>query len=288
MKKVAIVGSTGMLGQSVTKAFVQAGFDVTVLVRDVGKANQYFDSSVKVIRGDLRDMNAIRQAFREQDAIYLNLSVDPNSAEKAFQPERDGLDNILLVARECGIKRIGFLSSLVRLYQGMNGFNWWVFDIKHKALTKIKNSGITFSIFYPSTFMESFDKGAYRQGNNLMLAGESRHKMFLIAGADYGIQVVKAYQLNNGNQEYVVQGQEGFTADEAARLLVENYRKASVRIIKMPFGLLKFMGRFTNKFNYGAHIIEALNNYPEKFEAETTWQTLGKPQTRFVDYIRHD
>lgn len=56
--------------------------------------------------------------------------------------------------------------------------------------------------------------------------------------------------------------------------------------MKAPVGLLKFFGKFTNKFNYGANIIEALNNYPEKFEAEKTWQDLGKPQVKFIDYIK--
>jgi len=32
-------------------------------------------------------------------------------------------------------------------------------------------------------------------------------------------------------------------------------------------------------------MIEALNNYPEMFEAEKTWEMLGKPQTQFKEYI---
>ena len=50
--------------------------------------------------------------------------------------------------------------------------------------------------------------------------------------------------------------------------------------------MLKFMGLFSNKFIYGAKIVDALNNYPEKFESERTWEDLGKPETRFIDYIQ--
>jgi hypothetical protein len=46
------------------------------------------------------------------------------------------------------------------------------------------------------------------------------------------------------------------------------------------------MGLFSNKFSYGAKIVEALNNYPEKFESEKTWEELGKPETKFIDYIQ--
>lgn len=285
MNKIAIIGATGMLGQPVTHAFISAGFEVTVFARNTDKARLAFGESVRVVEGTLKDTEKIQALLQDQESLYLNLSVEQASAESDFQPEREGLDTILAIAKEMGIRRIGYLSSLVHFYQGQNGFQWWAFDIKQKAVEKIRNSGISYSIFYPSTFMESFDKGAYRQGNNLALAGTSKYKMYLIAGVDYGKQVVKAFQLNNGNNEYAIQGQEGFTADEAAKFYVDNYSKQKVKILKAPVGMLRFMGLFSNKFSYGAKIVDALNNYPEKFESEKTWAELGKPETRFIDYI---
>jgi NAD(P)-dependent dehydrogenase (short-subunit alcohol dehydrogenase family) len=286
MNKIAIIGATGMLGQPVTEAFVHAGFEVTIFARNINKATRAFGQSVRMVEGNLADTEKIKSLLTGQEGLYLNLSVEQASAESEFQPEREGLDNILHIAKQSGIRRIGYLSSLVHFYQGQNGFSWWVFDIKQKAIEKIKHSGIPYSIFYPSTFMESFDKGAYRQGSNLALAGTSKYKMYLIAGTDYGKQVVRAFQIDNGSHEYAIQGQEGFTADEAAKFYVEHYTKEKVRILKAPVGMLKFMGLFANKFSYGAKIVEALNNYPEKFESETTWAALGKPETRFIDYIR--
>jgi hypothetical protein len=134
--------------------------------------------------------------------------------------------------------------------------------------------------------MENFDKGPYRQGNSINLAGSSKYPMYLISGDDYGKQVVKAFELDNENTEYIVQGQEGFTADDAAKLFADNYKKAKIKVAKLPFGVLKFFGLLSKKFNYAANIVDALNNYPEKFEAEKTWQELGKPQTKFIDYIK--
>jgi hypothetical protein len=282
MKKIAIIGSTGMLGQPVTKAFIDAGFEVSLLVRNSDKAKTLFGSKVRIVKGDVKDTDSLKQLLSGQDAVYLNLSVTQTSGEKEFQSEREGLKNILQVAKACDIKRIGYLSSLVQFYTGIN---WWALDLKKDAVKQIKQSGLVYSIFYPSTFMESFDKGAYRQGNMISLAGTSNYPMYLIAGVDYAKQVVKAFENNNGNHEYVVQGQEGFIADDAAKLFVDNYKLAKVKVAKLPYGLLKFFGRFSKKFNYAANIVDALNNYPEKFEAEKTWQDLGKPQTRFIDYI---
>jgi hypothetical protein len=134
--------------------------------------------------------------------------------------------------------------------------------------------------------MESFDKGAYRQGNSINLAGTSKYPMYLIAGDDYAKQVVKAFENGNGDMEYVVQGQEGYTADDAGKAFANNYKKSKVKVAKLPLGLLKFLGNFSNKFDYAANIVDALNNYPEKFEAEKTWADLGKPETKFIDYIK--
>jgi uncharacterized protein YbjT (DUF2867 family) len=287
MKKIAIIGSTGMLGQPVTKEFIKAGFEVTLLARDPEKTTRIFGDTIRTVAGDLKDLNSLKELMKGQDALYINLSVEQKSGIHDFQPEREGLANILEVLKESGIKRVGYLSSLVHLYEGQNGFHWWAFEIKKDAVNKIKACGIPYSVFYPSTFMESFDKGGYRQNNNVMLAGESKYPMHLIAGSDYGKQVVKAFELDKGNNNYVVQGTEPYTADDAARLFVAHYTKANMKVMKMPFGVLKFFGMLTHKFNYGAKIIDALNNYPEKFEAETTWQELGRPQTGFLDYIKN-
>lgn len=286
IKKVAVIGATGMLGQPVTRELLRAGFEVSILVRNVEKAQKIFSAGVRTIKGSLEDIGSIKEWMEGQDALYLNLSVDQNSSENYFQPEREGLENLLAAARSFPQMRIGYLSSLVQFYQGRNGFHWWVFALKQEALAKIKNSGHPYSVFYPSTFMENFDKGAYVQGNKILLAGRSVHPMFFISGKDYGRQVVKAFQQDQGNREYVIQGPEAYTADEAARIYAANYASPKLSLLKMPLGLLYFLGNFSKKLNYGAHIIDALNNYPEKFEAGKTWEELGRPETTFTDYIR--
>jgi uncharacterized protein YbjT (DUF2867 family) len=284
MKKIAIIGSTGMLGQPVTKAFITSGFEVSLLVRDVDKAKELFGAKVRIVKGDLKDTSSLKELINGQDGVYLNLSVEQSSGINDFQAERDGLKNILQVAKSSNIKRIGYLSSLVQFYTGVN---WWVLDIKKAAVKNIKQSRLNYSIFYASTFMESFDKGAYQQGNSINLAGISKYRMYLIAGADYGRQVVRAFGNDNGNNEYVVQGQDGYTADDAAKIFIEHHQRNKIKVIKLPFGLLKFLGRLSRKFNYAAHIVDVLNNYEEKFEAENTWRELGKPQIRFIDYAKN-
>lgn len=279
MKKIAVIGGTGMIGKPVVKAFAAQGYEVTVLARN-GHNNDSL-GNVKYIKGDLENKVDIKRLLNGQEYVYLNLSVKPESSESGFQPEREGLDNILSVAKECGVKKVAYLSSLVHLYKDEN---WWVFNLKRLAISKIKTSGLDYAIFYPSTFMESFGTGAYRMGNFLCLAGTSKYKMFLIAGEDYASQVVNSFNLTHTKQEWKVQGKEGFTADTAAHYYSNLDPK--VQVIKAPLFILKLAGLFMNKFNYGYHIVNALNNYPEVLEAQKTWEILGEPQMSFEDYIK--
>ena len=166
----------------------------------------------------------------------------------------------------------------------MNGFNWWAFQIKHAAVNAIKKSGLNYSIFYPSTFMECLDKQML-QGTRIMLAGKSEAPMWFIAGKDYGVQVAWAMKkAGNDNQEYVIQGLEPFTSDEASKVFIEN-AKSKIKIMRAPLAPLKYLGIFNQRMNYAYHICEALNKYPEKFESENTWNDLGKPSTTLAEYI---
>lgn len=282
MKSIAIFGSTGLLGQSVTHAFAHAGYEVKVLVRDAQKARKLFGNSVSIIQGDLRDVEAIKNTLAGVEYVYCNLSVEPDSKETDFQAEREGLHHILELSAQYKIKRIGYMSSLVHRHRDMH---WWVFEVKKQAIQHIKQSAVHHTIFYPSTFMENFDKGGYRNGNTINLAGTSLHKMYVIAGDDYARQVVKAFDIDTGNNEYYPQGLEGFTSEEIATMFVTHYTKHQLKIARVPLFILQCIGLFSRKISYASNIIHALNTYPEIFEAEHTWNVLGKPEIKLKEYI---
>ncbi|HEY0590761.1 MAG TPA: NAD(P)H-binding protein, partial [Thermoanaerobaculia bacterium] len=228
--KIAVVGASGMLGRPVARKLIENGFDVTLLSRRPEALGQ--PEGARVVRADLFDGDSLRDAFRGMDAVYLNLSVVPGARRQGPHAETDGLRAAVDAARDTGIGRIGLISSLVMRYQGMEGFHWWAFDVKQEAVRILRSSGIPHLIFYPSSFMENFT-GSQRNGDRIMLAGRSLQKMWFIAGEDYGAMVARAFRLPPGeSREYAVQGPEAFTYDEAARVFVENYAKAPLKISK--------------------------------------------------------
>jgi uncharacterized protein YbjT (DUF2867 family) len=284
--KILFIGATGMLGKPVAAQLIQSGFDVTLLARDTNKTQSLFPK-IKIERGDVFDKTSLINAMTGMDAVYCNLSVHQTSKEKQLQPEREGIDNIIAAAKQSSIKRIACISSLIHKYEGMNNFHWWAFQIKEAAIKKIKTSGIPYTIFYPSTFMETFPYQIMR-GNKIAMLGRSEAPMWFIAAADYAKQVARSFEIaGNENKEYNIQGPEAFTFDEAAKVFIANYKKAKLSTMKAPIGLMKFFGNFSPKFNYVWHICEALNKYPEKFDSQQTWNELGKPVTRLADYAKN-
>jgi len=281
MKKILVIGSTGLLGKPATHQLIRRGYEVSLLARNPAKTRAMFPHN-KIIEGDVFDQDSLRDAFLGQDIVYLNLSIAQSSRMKELQPEREGIQNILAAAMRAKIQRIAYLSSLIKNYQGMQGFDWWALRIKNDALQKVKSSGIPYSIFYPSTFMETFYNLV--RGNTIYLVSGSRAPMWMIAADDYGRQISRAFEIATGNQEFVFQGLDPYTWDEAARIIVETNKKKILKIRKAPMGLIKFLGNFSGKINYAGKILTALNNYPEKFESEDTWKQLGKPEITLAEF----
>ncbi len=135
-EKIAIIGATGLLGKPVTKKLIEAGFEVTIIARDVEKAKVIFPET-HVIYGDLEDKMSLFEALKGQECVYLSLHVTQNSSSKDFITETDGLLHLIEAAKTNNIERIAYLSSLVKDYQGQNGFKWWVFEGSNSKLNPL-------------------------------------------------------------------------------------------------------------------------------------------------------
>jgi putative NADH-flavin reductase len=287
MLKIAIIGANGMLGRPVVHALSKSGLEISALIRNPNHLPSTLLSPSNLIEGTMASREDLKRFLYEQDTLYLNLSVKQSEKETDWHTESEGLELLLPLAREAGVKRIVYLSSLIMNYQNMNRFNWWVFDVKQNAVKMIKESGLMYTIFYPSTFMESI-ANLYKQGPFLLLAGDSKYKQYFIAAHDYANQVLKSIQNNSSeNKEYIIQGPEGFTSDEAIAVFINNYQKGKLFTLKAPLRLIKFYGSFIQKMDYGYHIIEALNNFPEKFDAEISWQELGTPKITLANFAQY-
>lgn len=285
MKKILVIGASGMLGRPVTRQLYKAGFELTLMARSPQGMRDHFPSA-RIVEGDVLDPISLVTAMDGQDGIYINLQAPRGAAQNYPLPEREGISNIIDAATYAGIKRIAYLSSLVQNYNNQDGYHWWVFDMKQSAVKRIRSCGIPYTIFFASSFMETLDQLMMR-GNKIMLAGDSKVANYFIAAEDYGKQVARSFQLpGDDNREYIIQGPEAHNWDDAAKIFISNYKKSALKTMKAPIGMMKFFGMFSSQTAYVHKICTALNNYPEKFEAEKTWNELGKPSITLAEYAQ--
>ncbi len=212
MKKIAVIGATGMLGLPVARALSEAGFAVTALARNPDAARRVLPEPIAIIAADARDEDSLRRGLAGADGLYLNLSVAAGERQGDFHTEAQGLAHILAAAAATGITRVGYLSALI----ADSPERWWVLDVWRAAIARVKASGIPSTIFYPSNFMETLAQ-RHVMGGALVTIGSALYPNYWIAGADYGRQVARAFALPEAaNREYVIQGPEPLTYAEAA------------------------------------------------------------------------
>lgn len=284
IKKLAVIGATGMLGAPVAVALAEAGFEVTALVRNVSAARRSLPASIALLQADVRDEESLRAGLAGQDGLYLNLAVSQTARPGDFHTEAQGLEHIISAARDARIKRLVYVSALIH---DTEGSTWWVLDVWRHALARIKDCGIPYTIFYPTNFMETLAQ-RHSAGGAFVMLGRSRWSNYWIAAQDFGRQVARSFALPQAaNREYVVQGPEPLTYDEAASRYLRA-RPRPARFIRVPLPLARLGGLFSRQLDYNARVMQAVLSYPETFKADATWSDLGVPTTTIEQFAAQE
>ena len=121
MKKILVTGGAGFIGSNITDFLLQKGYKVRVLDNLVtgNKDNIKHHNSnpnFEFMYGDITNLEHVRKACKEVDAICHQAALGsvPRSIEDPLSSHNtnvNGFLNILLVAKEVGIKRVVYASS---------------------------------------------------------------------------------------------------------------------------------------------------------------------------------
>jgi nucleoside-diphosphate-sugar epimerase len=119
MGMTLITGGCGFIGSHLAEALVAEGVDVRVLDNfSSGKPENLkgFGSGIEVIRGDIRDPVALRDAVKGVDHIFHEAALVSVSVSVEQPAENDAINirgtlNVLQAAREANVKRVVLASS---------------------------------------------------------------------------------------------------------------------------------------------------------------------------------
>jgi len=116
--RALVTGATGFVGAAVARALVSDGWEVRALARKGSDRRNLQRMTVEVIEGDLADIDSLARALLECEALF-HVAADYRLG--AFDPEQlyrtnvEGTRNILNAAREAGVRRIIYTSSVATI-----------------------------------------------------------------------------------------------------------------------------------------------------------------------------
>jgi uncharacterized protein YbjT (DUF2867 family) len=218
---ILVIGATGMLGEPVARHLAADGFKVRVMSRSLDRLTMYDADRFEAVEGDVEDVESLRKALEGCTGVHLNLS--------GGNLERRGAEIVSRVAFEKGVKRISVITGATTCEA-----NAWFPATRSKldAEIAVKSSGIPYTVFRCTMFMESMPKWIIQ--NKAYIVGEQPTLWHWIAAEDYAMLVSKAFATPEAeNKTFYVYGPESMTIEEALTTYTLTY--PDVKLTRIPF-----------------------------------------------------
>ena len=101
--KLLVIGATGVIGAAAVEAALDAGHDVTVLVRSPEKLGA-LAPRLRIVEGDVTDADRIAAAVEGQDAVISALGSSPDRAQLAVPAS--AARHVLAAMERHGVRRL--------------------------------------------------------------------------------------------------------------------------------------------------------------------------------------
>ncbi|MDA0823489.1 MAG: NAD-dependent epimerase/dehydratase family protein [Proteobacteria bacterium] len=115
---VLVTGASGFVGSAITRALIERGADVAVLVRDSSNQENLESLNVRIRTGDLRDKASLERACKGCDTLF-HVAADyrlwTRDSRELYASNVAGTRNLMESALETGIARIVYTSSVATL-----------------------------------------------------------------------------------------------------------------------------------------------------------------------------
>jgi dihydroflavonol-4-reductase len=116
--KALVTGATGFVGAAVARALLKVGWDVRALTRAASDRSNLTGLSVEIAVGDLNQRASLRPALEGCKALFhvaADYRLGVRNPQQLYETNVEGTRNILTAAREVGVERIVYTSSVATL-----------------------------------------------------------------------------------------------------------------------------------------------------------------------------
>lgn len=113
-----VTGGTGYIGSAVIRQLLFRKERVCCLVRETSKFKNLDGLNVRLVYGDVRDMESLHRALKSCDKVYHLAATYANwlpDAGLMYRVNEEGTRNVLTACRTAGVKKIVYCSSVAAL-----------------------------------------------------------------------------------------------------------------------------------------------------------------------------
>jgi dihydroflavonol-4-reductase len=122
--KCFITGATGFLGSHVARQLLARGAELRLLVRATSRTENIADLPAERVVGDLRDVESLRKGMAGCEFVF-HVAADyrlwARNRNELYESNVEGTRNILDAARDSGVRRVIYTSSVATMGFGNNG-----------------------------------------------------------------------------------------------------------------------------------------------------------------------
>jgi dihydroflavonol-4-reductase len=122
--KCFVTGATGFLGSHVARQLLARGAELRLLVRATSRTDNIDDLAAERVVGDLRDPESLKQGMSECEFVF-HVAADyrlwARNGQELYDSNVEGTRNILQAARDSGVRRVIYTSSVATMGFGNNG-----------------------------------------------------------------------------------------------------------------------------------------------------------------------
>lgn len=283
MKRILIVGATGMIGQPVARKLQQDGYQLRIFTRDIDRAQSLLGKQFEYVKGDVQQPETVFKALENCEGVHVSLKGGP-APESYDRIEHKGTATVARLAKDAGIERLTYVSGASTASEN----NWfYVPRAKYDAEQAIRDSGIGYTIFRASWFMETLD--LFVRGKRIMKFGRQKSLLHWIAAEDFADMVSKSFSTSDAkNKTLYVYGSESRTLQEG----LETYCRIvnpELKISTIPIWFMKMHGSVSR--NAGLKDVTRLmayyENISESADPSETYSLFGVPTITLEDWCNY-
>src|SRR5271166_1288487 len=122
--KCFVTGATGFLGSHVARELLANGADLRLLVRPTSRTDNIAELPAERAIGDLRNLESLKKGMAGCEFVF-HVAADyrlwARNGQELYDSNVEGTRNLLESARDTGVRRVIYTSSVATMGFGNNG-----------------------------------------------------------------------------------------------------------------------------------------------------------------------